>query len=182
MRHEVFEEWIFNGESLSEKEVESLQLHLGICESCNLHYRAKSEVEGLFKSEKLSTPIVGFASRWRKRLMDKSHLERVHKHRHLSIFSLLLTSGIATIMLVPLVIYANQNLEPPIRYLIGVVNNLVDIYLFIKIIQLIITTFLKVIVLIVPISYWLLMMAIFSTLCFIWLYTLKPLSSNWRAS
>lgn len=76
MKHQPFENWLFEREALSGNETQLLQDHLASCERCADVANALSSVEKRFFSATTLSPQPGFTNRWRARLARRRKIER----------------------------------------------------------------------------------------------------------
>lgn len=94
MKHQPFEFWIYERETLSRDQAEDLEDHLEICDSCRALATAWMDIEGQIFSASLVAPAPGFSQRWRSRLAD--HRRQVN-HRQMSAMLLTTTVGLAVL-------------------------------------------------------------------------------------
>lgn len=180
MGHQPFEEWIFTGEPLSLEENQAFKEHMSACESCQLLFKAQIEIEGLLQGVAHAKPKSGFVSRWQTRLVKNLHQEQARKHRRQSWLFLVLALGMATIIFVPLAMHMINTYESPVHLLLGIVFQAIDFIVLMNMMQILITTLVKVCLAVIPPLYWLLMLVLFSFLTLLWLFSLRHLSITWR--
>ncbi len=94
MKHQPFESWLYERETLSRDQARDLENHLEICDSCRALATAWMDIEGQLFSASLVAPASGFSQRWRSRLADHRH--RVN-HRQMSAMLLTTTVGLAVL-------------------------------------------------------------------------------------
>ncbi len=94
MKHQPFETWLYERETLSQDQTRDLENHLEICERCSRLATAWMEVEGQLFSASLITPEPGFSQRWRSRLAD--HRRKVN-YRQMSAMLLTTAVGLAVV-------------------------------------------------------------------------------------
>jgi hypothetical protein len=91
MKHQPYESWLFEQETLSQDQSRELRDHLEICDGCHALATAWKDVEGQLMSSSLITPAPGFTQRWRSRLAD--HRRRTSQ---LQMSAVLLTTTIGS--------------------------------------------------------------------------------------
>lgn len=96
MKHQPFETWLFEQESLSSERTKALQGHLGICDRCSAVGIALDEVEKQLEAAHLVAPATGFSNRWRIRLAE--HRQKTQL-RQLNTLVFSLSSGLVVLSL-----------------------------------------------------------------------------------
>jgi anti-sigma factor RsiW len=91
MKHQPYESWLFEQESLSQDQSRELEDHLEICDSCHALATAWKDIEGKLLSASPVAPAPGFTQRWRSRLAD--HRRRTSQ---LQMSAMLLTTTIGS--------------------------------------------------------------------------------------
>jgi predicted anti-sigma-YlaC factor YlaD len=71
MKHQPFESWLYERETLSRDQARDLENHLENCDSCRTLATAWMDIEGQLLSTSLVAPVPGFTQRWRARLADR---------------------------------------------------------------------------------------------------------------
>jgi hypothetical protein len=94
MKHQPFETWIYERETLSQDQTRNLENHLEICERCSALATSWMDVEDQLFSASLIAPAPGFSRRWRSRLVDHRHQV---SHRQMSAMLLTTTVGLAVL-------------------------------------------------------------------------------------
>lgn len=94
MKHQPFESWLYERETLSQDQARDLKHHLKICERCNTLATAWMDIEAQLFAASLIAPATGFSRRWRVRLAD--HQRQVN-HRQMSAMLLTTTVGLAVL-------------------------------------------------------------------------------------
>jgi hypothetical protein len=94
MKHQPFESWLYERETLSQDQARDLKDHLEICERCNTLATAWMDIEGQLFSASLIAPAPGFSRRWRSRIAD--HRRQVN-YRQMSAMLLTTTVGLAVL-------------------------------------------------------------------------------------
>jgi predicted anti-sigma-YlaC factor YlaD len=94
MKHQPFESWLYERETLSRDQAMDLENHLEICDSCRALSTAWMDIENQLFSASLVAPAPGFSQRWRSRLID--HRRQVY-HRQMSAMLLTTTAGLAVL-------------------------------------------------------------------------------------
>lgn len=70
MKHQPYESWLFEQETLSQDQARELEDHLEICAGCHTLATAWKDIEGQLLSASMVAPAPGFTQRWRSRLAD----------------------------------------------------------------------------------------------------------------
>ena len=94
MKHQPFESWLYERETLSRDQARDLENHLENCDSCRTLATAWMDIEGRLLSTSLVAPAPGFSQRWLARLSD--HRRQVN-HRQMSAMLLTTTIGLAVL-------------------------------------------------------------------------------------
>lgn len=91
MNHQPFEEWLFDQESLTNKQKRELQSHLQACSACS----ALAEVDLTLRSASMALPAAGFVGRFQVRLEAR---KQVLRRRHFWGFFLLTLAVIGILL------------------------------------------------------------------------------------
>jgi hypothetical protein len=94
MKHQPFESWLYERETLSQDQTRDLKNHLEICERCSTLATAWMDIEGQLFSASLIAPAPGFSQRWRARLAG--HQRQVNQ-RQMSAMLLTTSIGLAVL-------------------------------------------------------------------------------------
>ena len=94
MKHQPFESWLYERETLSKDQARDLENHLENCDSCRTLATAWMDIEGQLFSTSLVAPAPGFTQRWRARLAD--HRQQVN-HRQMGAMLLTTATGLAVL-------------------------------------------------------------------------------------
>jgi predicted anti-sigma-YlaC factor YlaD len=94
MKHQPYESWLYERETLTKDQARDLEDHLEICDSCRALATAWADIEGQLFSASLVAPAPGFSRRWRARLAD--HRRRVN-HRQMGALFLTTAVGLAVL-------------------------------------------------------------------------------------
>jgi predicted anti-sigma-YlaC factor YlaD len=94
MRHQPFESWLYERETLSRDQTRDLENHLENCDSCRTLANAWMDIEGQLFSTSQVAPAPGFTQRWRARLAD--HQQQVN-HRQMGAMLLTTATGLAVL-------------------------------------------------------------------------------------
>lgn len=94
MKHQPFESWLYERETLTKDQTRDLEDHLEICASCRALATAWGDVEGQLLSASLIAPAPGFSRRWRTYLAD--HRRRI-SHRQMGVLLLTTAVGLAVL-------------------------------------------------------------------------------------
>ncbi len=95
MKHQPFESWLYERETLSKDQNRELEQHLEICDRCRAFATAWTDIESQLFSASIVAPAPGFSQRWRVRLAD--HRRRVN-HRQMGAMLLTTTVGLAVLL------------------------------------------------------------------------------------
>jgi predicted anti-sigma-YlaC factor YlaD len=68
MKHQQFENWILQDETLTQPNLRELQAHLKQCSQCLALYQATTQISHLFNSTPAPEPHADFSLRWMRRL------------------------------------------------------------------------------------------------------------------
>ena len=94
MKHQPFESWLYERETLSQDQTRDLESHLEVCDSCRALATPWVEIDGQLFSASLIAPAPGFSQRWRSRLADH---QRQINHRQMSAMLLTTAVGLAVL-------------------------------------------------------------------------------------
>jgi len=112
MNHQLYENWLLNGDPLLPDEEQALRTHLASCASCQDLDSAWRGVEHKLKYAQPIVPAAGFTARW----MEKLALEQQRRRRRQSLVVLTLSLGAAGILAVAMI-----NLTYPLLRVPGLV-------------------------------------------------------------
>lgn len=122
MSHQPYEDLLFSDEELAVQESTALREHLQECESCYQLSIAWGAVEIKLQESPLAAPEPHFVNRWRTRL----EAERIKNQKRQNRIMLILTWGIAAIILAALVYLALPLFQSPkvvaLTYLYQLIN------------------------------------------------------------
>ena len=175
MIHQPFETWILTEEPLTAEQAHSLHTHLEACEACRRLSSASANVDQLLRNIPPMRPASGFTARWQARQAEQSlKAYRQRQHRQSWWFFTLNTFG-AVFLLVLLAAQLNFAIVSPTTLLLSGVRLATSWLSFANAVQEILTTFLSVIVRIVPPLWWVVVVTGISFLSLIWIFSLRIL-------
>jgi len=175
MSHQPFETWILAEEPLTAEQARSLHTHLEVCEACRRLSSASSFVDQLLRTIPPMRPAIGFTSRWQARQAEKSLQAYRQRQRRQSWWFFALNTFGAVLLLVWLAAQLNFAIDLPTTLLLSGVRLATSWLSFANAVQEILTTFLNVVVRIVPPFWWVVVATGISFLSLIWIFSLRQL-------
>jgi len=175
MSHQPFETWILAEEPLTVEQAHALHAHLEVCEACHRLSSASSYVDQLLRTIPSMRPATGFTSRWQARLVEKSLQAYRQRQRSQSWWFFALNTFGAVLFLVLLATQYSFAIDSPITLILSSVRLATSWLSFANVVQEILTTFLSVIVRIVPPFWWVVVATGISVLSLIWIFSLRQL-------
>jgi hypothetical protein len=172
MRHQPFETWVFEQDSLSPDQTRDLRDHLATCDHCNRLMLSWNEVEKSMVAVSDVMPKAGFTERWKVRLAEyRQQRHQIQLGAHLLATTVGLTA--LTVLLGAELINVFQPALPTVLAWMGKVANLLaNINLMRMIFNVLLQSFVETI----PVFYWLFILLGFAGLSILWLVSLNRYS------
>lgn len=155
MDHKPYESWLIAGETLLPEQQAKLQEHLESCNSCRQLQIAWQDVEGLLGTAAEVQPKPGFSNRWRSRLADHLARERERKDLLLNWVFLGSSLGTAFLILIIMAIRFFTSVQNSTQFFVSGMTLIAGILNLTKAIQSAFIPLLEILVISVPIQWWL---------------------------
>ena len=155
MDHKPFESWLISDEPLLPEEEQRLHEHVESCESCRQLSTSWAEVQVLFREPQLVLPPGGFTERWQARLVNFNMIENERRQQRTSWIFFATMAGAALLILGFMAIQFFSSVQAPIQMFIGGMALIAGILNLASAMQIVIIPFLEVILVSVPIYWWL---------------------------
>ena len=176
MKHQLFEEWLFNDEALTPDQQESLQEHLQECNSCRSLAAAWTSVENELRQEPLETPAEGFAERWQQRL--EAQQRRLHLRQSMAM--LVFSISVAALALASLVLLVWPVLSSPELLLATWLYRLLELFTTVEEIPEAFFILFRTAAGAIPLIWWVVIAGILSELSVLWVVSYRYLTNPRR--
>lgn len=173
MNHQQYEQWLLSEEPLSRDQAEKLHSHLNTCEACQRLSAAWSEVLQLVRSAPLVEPESGFVARWQARLDVQIARERQALHRRQSWMVLILTTLGAVSLLALVVTQLSSIFSTPSQFLVYWLGQMTALLTTANAVQELANVLIRTISRVIPLSYWITLLAGLSVLFLFWILSLQ---------
>ncbi len=176
MNHQPFENWLNSEEPLTFEQHQALQEHLSTCAKCSALEASWKEVRQVFKNTAPVFPAPGFTARWQDRLAE----QRKRQHRRQAWLSLMITGGIALILLIILSVLSAPLIDDPGQIFLLVIYRLISLFAYAEVTGNIVTSILRSIFGSVPLIAWVAVAGIGSFLSVLWAFAIQRLTVSRR--
>lgn len=173
MNHQQFEQWLLTEEPLNRDQAEKLRSHLNACEACQRLSASWSDVRQLFRSVPLVGPESGFVARWQAQLEIQMERERQTRHRRQSWFIFIFASLSAVALFTLVVTQLSAIFGTPTQFLVYWLSHMTALLSAANVVQEIANVLFKSISRVIPLSYWITLLAGLSVLFLIWILSLR---------
>jgi predicted anti-sigma-YlaC factor YlaD len=182
MGHQPYETWLTSEEPLIPEDEQKLQEHINTCESCRQLSYAWTEVQDLFREPQLAQPAPGFTHRWQSRFIEWQLRETERRQKRVSWTFFAAMIGAAFVLLGFMANQFFSSVEGPIQFFIGGLSLIAGILNLATAMQVALIPFLNVILVSVPIYWWLVLVIAACLLTLVLTFSARRILSSRRVS
>lgn len=173
MNHQQFEQWLLTDETVSREQAEHLRSHLNACEACRRLSTSWSDVRQLLRSAPLAGPQPGFVGRWQAQLEVQIAREMQAHHRSQTRLVLILAMLGAASFFALMVTQLTSTFSAPSQILVYWLGQVAALLSTANVVQEIVNVLFRTISAVIPLSYWMVLLASLSVLFLFWILSLQ---------